>query len=84
MVIQLHGPALYAYAARFYLPAKNYPAAYTAALKGIGSDGSSRGVTIWSSIHGSAVDNANLNYQFFLRLLARNDLVTCCDFCKFD
>lgn len=66
----------YTLKARFYLQAKNYPAAYTAAQKGIGSDGSSKASNNLRSKHGTAVDNANLNYQFFAIASRRNDLVT--------
>lgn len=66
----------YTLKARFYLQNKNYPAAYSAALKGIGSDGSSRATNNLRAIHGTAVDNANLNYQFFAIASRRNDLVT--------
>lgn len=66
----------YTLKARFYLQNKNYPAAYAAALKGIGSDGSSRATNNLRSAHGTAVENANLNYQFFAIASRRNDLVT--------
>ncbi len=66
----------YTVKARFYMHTKEYPQAYTAAQSGIGSDGSSGDINNLSSPHGTAVDNANLNYQFFEIASRRNDLVT--------
>lgn len=66
----------YTIKARFYMHTKNYPAAYTAALNGIGSDGTSLDGNNLSSPHGTALDNANLNYQFFEIAARKSDLVT--------
>ena len=54
---------------------KEYPAAYTAAQKGIGSNGSTHTNNMKSS-HGTATDDANLYYQFFALASRKNDLVT--------
>jgi hypothetical protein len=66
----------YTIKARFYMHTKEYAAAYTAAQSGIGSDGSSAGANNLRSPHGTALENANLNYQFFALASRRNDLVT--------
>ncbi len=65
----------YTIKARFYMHTKNYPAAYIAAQSGIGSDGS-RAANNLRSPHGTALDNANLNYQFFEIAARKSDLVT--------
>lgn len=65
----------YTIKARFYMHTKNYPAAYTAAQSGIGSDGSGA-TNNFSSPHGTALDNANLNYQFFEIAARKSDLIT--------
>ncbi len=64
----------YTLKARFYMHAKNYPAAYTAAQKGIGSIGGTHTNNL-KSPHGTATDDANLHYQFFAIASRRNDLV---------
>jgi hypothetical protein len=66
----------YTIKARFYMHTKNYTEAYAAAQNGIGSDGSSNAANNLKSPHGTAVDNANLNYQFFEIASRKNDLVT--------
>ncbi len=57
--------------ARFYMHTKNYPAAYSAAQSGI-----SQAANNLSSPHGMALDNANLNFQFFNIAARKSDLVT--------
>jgi len=64
----------YTLKARFYMQTKNYPAAYTAALNGIGSNGSTDANNM-KSPHGTATDDANLYYQFFALASRKNDLV---------
>lgn len=66
----------YTIKARFYMHTKEYGLAYTAAQSGIGSDGTSEDMNNLASPHGTAVDNANLNYQFFEIASRKNDLVT--------
>ncbi|XOV92693.1 MAG: SusD/RagB family nutrient-binding outer membrane lipoprotein [Bacteroidota bacterium] len=66
----------YTIKARFYMHTKDYSAAYTAAQNGIGSDGLTFDTFNLNSPHGTAVDNANLNYQFFELASRKNDLVT--------
>lgn len=61
----------YTIKARFYMHTKAYSEAYAAAQNGISTDD-----TDLKSPHGTAVDNANLNYQFFEIASRRNDLVT--------
>jgi hypothetical protein len=61
----------YTLKARFYMHTKNYPAAYIAAQNGI-----SRAANNLSSPHGMALDNANLNFQFFDIAARKSDLVT--------
>lgn len=65
----------YTLKARFFMHTKEYPAAYTAALNGIGSNGSSH-TNNMKSPHGTATDDANLYYQFFALASRKNDLVT--------
>ena len=65
----------YTLKARFYMHTKNYPAAYSAAQMGIGSNGSTHANNM-KSPHGTATDDANLNYQFFAIASRKNDLVT--------
>ena len=60
--------------ARYYMHVKDYPSAYNAAQNGIGSDGSIDSNDL-KSPHGSAVDNANLYYQFFALASRKNDLI---------
>jgi hypothetical protein len=60
----------YTLKARFYMHTNNYAAAFTAAQNGIASNANTL-----KSTHGTAVDNANLNYQFFAIASRRNDLV---------
>ncbi|MFT4740614.1 MAG: hypothetical protein ACI9GZ_003442 [Bacteroidia bacterium] len=67
---------VYTIKARFYMHTKNYAAAFTAAQSGIGSDGASQGTYNLSSVHGLALDNANLNYQFFEIAARKSDLIT--------
>lgn len=66
----------YTIKARFYMHTKNYPAAYTAAQSGIGSDGTSMASNNLRSPHGTALDDANLNYQFFEIAARKSDLIT--------
>jgi hypothetical protein len=66
----------YTIKARFYMHVKNYPEAYIAAQSGIGSDGTSLATNNLNSPHGTALDNANLNYQFFEIAARKSDLVT--------
>ena len=65
----------YTLKARYYMHTKEYPAAYTAALNGIGSNGSTH-TNNMKSPHGTATDDANLHYQFFALASRKNDLVT--------
>ncbi|MFC2186806.1 SusD/RagB family nutrient-binding outer membrane lipoprotein [Fulvivirgaceae bacterium LMO-SS25] len=65
----------YTIKARFYMHTKDYPAAYSAAQNGIGTDGSGANNNLRSP-HGTALDNANLNYQFFEIAARKSDLVT--------
>lgn len=65
----------YTLKARYFMHTKEYPAAYIAALKGIGSNGSTH-TNNMKSPHGTATDDANLNYQFYAIASRRNDLVT--------
>lgn len=66
----------YTIKARFYMHTKEYGAAYTAADSGIGSDGLSDDSNNLRSPHGTALDDANLNFQFFEQANRKNDLVT--------
>jgi hypothetical protein len=72
----------YTLKARFFMHTKEYPAAYTAAQKGIGSNGSSH-TNNMKSPHGTATDDANLHYQFFALASRKNDLVTSNFFASF-
>jgi hypothetical protein len=72
----------YTLKARFFIHTKEYTAAYTAAQKGIGSNGSSH-TNNMKSPHGTATDNANLHYQFFALASRKNDLVTSNFFASF-
>jgi hypothetical protein len=72
----------YTLKARFFMHTKEYPLAYTAAQKGIGSNGSTH-VNNMKSPHGTATDDANLNYQFFALASRKNDLVTSDFFASF-
>lgn len=65
----------YTLKARYFMHTKEYPAAYTAALNGIGSNGSSH-TNNMKSPHGTATEDANLHYQFFSLASRKNDLVT--------
>lgn len=65
----------YTLKARFFMHTKDYPAAYSAAQKGIGSNGSSH-TNNMKSPHGTATDDANLYYQFFALASRKDDLVT--------
>lgn len=65
----------YTLKARFFMHTKEYPSAYTAALNGIGSNGSTH-TNNMKSPHGTATDDANLYYQFFALASRKNDLVT--------
>ncbi|MFT7233333.1 MAG: hypothetical protein ACI8TA_002558 [Cyclobacteriaceae bacterium] len=66
----------YTIKSRFHMHTKNYPSAYSAAQSGIGTDGSSQAANELKSPHGTALDNANLNYQFFEIAARKSDLVT--------
>jgi hypothetical protein len=72
----------YTLKARFFMHTKEYPAAYTAAQKGIGTNGSSH-TNNMKSPHGTATDDANLYYQFFALASRKNDLVTSNFFASF-
>lgn len=72
----------YTLKARFFMHTKEYTAAYTAAQKGIGSNGSSH-TNNMKSPHGKATDDANLHYQFFALASRKNDLVTSNFFASF-
>ncbi len=61
----------YTIKARFYMHTKEYGAAYDAAQNGIASAANNL-----RSTHGTAVDNANLNYQLFEVASRKNDIVT--------
>ncbi len=65
----------YTIKARFYMHTKDYASAYIAAQSGIGSDGSGATNSLLSP-HGTALDDANLNYQFFAIASRRSDLIT--------
>lgn len=65
----------YTLKARYYMHNKDYSSAYTAAQSGIGSDGSADDNNMMTP-HGTATDDANLNYQFFALASRKNDLVT--------
>jgi len=61
----------YTLKARYYMHTGEYEKAYTAALNGVSSfAGNLR------TLHGTADDNANLNYQFFAIAVRQSDLVT--------
>ncbi len=63
--------AAYTLKARYYMHTKEYNKAYEAAQSGISSkDGNLMGP------HGTAVENSNLNYQFFAVAVRQSDLVT--------
>ncbi len=66
----------YTLKARYFLQVRDYTAAYTAAQNGVGSDGTSKDANNLQSPHGTALDNANLNYQFFELASRKNDLIT--------
>jgi hypothetical protein len=72
----------YTLKARFFMHTKDYPAAYSAAQKGIGSNGSSH-TNNMKSPHGTATDDANLYYQFFALASRKDDLVTSKFFASF-
>lgn len=57
--------------ARFYMHTKNYAMAYAEAQLGVSSPANSL-----TTPHGSALENANLNYQFFAIASRQADLVT--------
>lgn len=61
----------YTLKARYFMHTRNYPAAYAAAQQGISSTDNS-----WLTPHGNAVNNANLNYQFFAVAVRQSDLIT--------
>jgi hypothetical protein len=61
----------YSLKARYFMHTRNYPAAYAAAQQGIDA-----AVNSWLTLHGNAVNNANLNYQFFAIAVRQSDLVT--------
>ncbi len=61
--------------ARYYMHTKEYANAYTAALSGIGSNGSF-GANNMKSKHGTATGDQNLHYQFFELASRKSDLVT--------
>lgn len=61
----------YTLKARFFMHVKDYGSAYTAAQSGISSNGNSL-----MAPHGTALDNSNLNYQFFAIQVRQSDLVT--------
>lgn len=65
----------YTLKARYYMHTKEYANAYTAALNGIGSNGSF-GTNDMKSKHGTAIGNQNVHYQFFEVASRRSDLVT--------
>jgi len=65
----------YTLKARYYMHTKEYANAYTAALSGIGSNGSF-GTNDMKSKHGTAIGNQNLHYQFFEIASRRSDLIT--------
>jgi hypothetical protein len=60
----------YTLKARFYMHIKDYGKAYTAAQKGISSLNKSM-----NGPHGTAIENSNLNYQFFALEVRQSDLV---------
>lgn len=57
--------------ARYYLHTKDYAAAYAAAQQGIAAPSNNL-----MAPHGTAVDNSNLNYQFFALEVRQSDLIT--------
>lgn len=57
--------------ARYYMHTKEYANAYTEAQMGISAPENS-----WLMPHGTALENANLNYQFFAIASRQADLVT--------
>lgn len=66
----------YTLKARLYMHTQEYELAYDAAQNGIGSDGASVDTNNMMSPHGTALDDANLNYQFFEIASRKNDLIT--------
>lgn len=72
----------YTLKARFFMHTKDYPSAYSAAQKGIGSNGSSH-TNNMKSPHGTATGDANLYYQFFALASRKDDLVTSKFFASF-
>lgn len=72
----------YTLKARFFMHTKEYPAAYNAAQKGIGSNGSLHSNNM-KSPHGTATDNSNLYYQFFAIASRKSDLVASDFFASF-
>lgn len=72
----------YTLKARFFMHTKEYSAAYNAAQKGIGSNGSLHKNNM-KSPHGTATDNANLYYQFFAIASRKSDLVVSDFFASF-
>ncbi|EAR13224.1 hypothetical protein PI23P_01982 [Polaribacter irgensii 23-P] len=60
----------YTLKARFYMHTKEYDKAYEAAQKGISTSNNSM-----QGPHGSAAEDANLNYQFFAIEVRQSDLV---------
>lgn len=63
--------AAYTLKARYYMHTREYALAYTAAENGISSNQNSL-----MAPHGTANDDANLNYQFFAVAVRQADLVT--------
>jgi hypothetical protein len=63
--------AAYTMKARYYMHTREYAAAYAAAQMGISAHQNSL-----MAPHGTANDNANLNYQFFAVAVRQADLVT--------
>lgn len=61
--------------ARYYMHTKEYANAYSAALNGVGSDGSFN-VNGLKSPHGTAAGDQNLHYQFFFLASRKADLIT--------
>jgi hypothetical protein len=57
--------------ARYYMQTKEYGEAYAAALNGISTFSNSM-----MAPHGTAADNANLNYQLFAVAVRQSDIVT--------
>lgn len=61
----------YTLKARYYMHVRDYASAYAAAQNGISSAANS-----WLTPHGTAQENANLNYQFFAVAVRQSDLIT--------